>query len=507
MITLRPYQVDAKRFVFEKLIDHKSTLVEMATGLGKTCLFSVIAHEWPGRVLVIAHRDELIRQAAQQITKVTGDLVGIEMGKERSTDSFYGTKCVVASVQTLARARRRESFHPDHFSLVIIDEGHHAAAVTYREVLDYFTSAKRLFVTATPKRGDQVALDSVCESVAYQYGIEPAIEDGWLVPVVQTVVKVDGLDFSKARTVADDFNGADLEKILTEEKPLHAMVSSAYDLIGNKQALWFCASVAQAKANAGVLGRYAGFENVCCLDGNTPKEDRVIAVERYKAGKIQHLLNCALFLEGFDAPSTSCIVMGKPTKSLALYMQVLGRGTRPLPGIVDGIDKPEDRKTAIAMSDKPSMMVIDYAGNAGKHKIIQAADVLGGKHGAPVREYAKKTMEDEGNPANLKEALERASVELELMDEESQRRKKIVADVTYSTHNINPFVRHYNGSENPTGNGKQKTPKELCSRGQAGYIMVLSRQCGENWTWDKASNLGKKQAGAIINQLKAKVGS
>src|SRR5262249_4163797 len=162
----------------------------------------------------------------------------------------------------------------------------------------------------------------------------------------------------------------------------------------SKQALWFCASVAHAKKTAGVLGRYST-GGVQFLSGDTPREARRRLVDAYKTGQIQHLVNCALFLEGFDAPGTYAIVMGRPTKSVALYMQVLGRGTRPLPGIVDGLERAEDRRTAIAMSAKPNMLVIDFAGNAGRHKIVQASDVLGGKYAPPVREYAKQTMVQE----------------------------------------------------------------------------------------------------------------
>ncbi len=498
---LRPYQEEAKAEVLLKLALHHSTLVEMATGLGKTILFAFLADEWPGRVLVVAHRDELIRQAADKIYAITGHPVSVEMGRERADDQLYGTKVTVASVQTLARAKRRQRFHPDHYSLIVIDEGHHAAAVTYREVLDYFASAKRLFVTATPKRKDGVGLETVCESVAYQYGIEPAIRDGWLVPVKQTVVKVEGLDFSKARTVAQDFNEADLEQILLEEEPLHKMVASAYELVGRQQSLWFCVTVAHAKALAAVLSRYAGDTAVHFLSGDTPREERHAAVSDYKAGKIQHLLNCALFLEGFDAPTTSAIVMGRPTKSLGLYTQILGRGTRPLPGVVDGILTPVDRKTAIAMSEKPCMTVIDYAGNAGRHKIIQATDVLSGKHEAPIRDYAKKILEDEGGAVDVDAILERAAAEMELERFVNERRAKIKAEVQYETYDVDPFTRQYNGQ----ANGESKAPADLCSQKQAGFICYLARTAGEKgWTFAKASNLSRRQASGVITRLKAR---
>jgi superfamily II DNA or RNA helicase len=498
MMKLRPYQKDALHAVDSILALKRSTLVEMATGLGKTVLFAHIARDWPGRVLVIAHRDELIRQAAEKIQMIAETTVAIEMGKEKADDALYGTKVTIASIQTLARANRRHRYHPDHFSLVVIDEGHHAVAVTYREVLDYFASAKRLFVTATPKRGDQVALEPVCESVAYQYGIEPAIDDGWLVPIKQTVVKVEDLDFSRARTVAEDFNQADLEKILTDEKPLHAMCASAIELIGDRQALWFCVSVAHARATGAVLSRYQT-NGVAFLSGDTPKEERREKVDQYKAGKIQHLLNCALFLEGFDAPSTSVIVMGRPTKSTSLYMQVLGRGTRPLPGIVDGIEKADDRRTAIGMSGKPFMSVIDFAGNAGKHQIIQAADVLGGKHDPETRDYAKKTMKEEGRQVDLEEALQRAKAELLLWEDEQERRKEIKADkVEYQTQEIDPFTKQYR----PKQNGNGKAAKELCSRKQAGLVMYLSQLIKKPWRWEDAKNLTIAQVRGVIAKLK-----
>ena len=503
-MNLRSYQIEALTAIKAHLVDNNSTLLEMATGLGKTIIFASLADEWPGRVLVVAHRDELIRQAADKVEQITGHTVSIEMGRASASDALYGTKVTVASVQTLARAKRRERFHPDHFSLIVIDEGHHATAITYREVMEYFASAKKLLVTATPKRADQVALEHVCDTVAYSYGIEPAINDGWLVPVQQVVVKVEGLDFSKARTVAEDFNAGDLEKIMIEEKPLHAMVSSAVEIVGNRQCLWFCVSVDHAKKVAEILRRYTSDENVAFLSGNTPKDERHWTVEQYKKGKIQHLANCALFLEGFDAPTTSCIVMGRPTKSLGLYMQILGRGTRPLPGIVDGIETPEQRRTAIAMSLKKDMLVVDYSGNAGKHKIVQATDVLGGAHEPPVREYAKQILlEEDRKPVDLKTVLARAEAEYALEKEEDERRRKIVAIARYTTQKVDPFVRHYAGQiSDEQGNQPAYNPNPA-TLGQRRCIWAVEQKLGRHyWTDDKMNRLTKKQASGIINKLK-----
>jgi superfamily II DNA or RNA helicase len=496
--SVRDYQVQATDAAHQKLCKYNSTLIELATGLGKTVIGSRVIHELPGRALWLAHRDELIRQAAQTICALTGDAVAVEMGREQAEESLYGAKVTVGSIQTLARANRRARFHPDHFALVVVDEAHHATAATYRDVLGYFRSAKKLMLTATPVRADQVGLEHVCESVAFRYSIEPAIDDGWLVPVQQTVVKVDGLDFSRARTVAADFNQGDLERILTDERPLHLMVASAHELIGERQALWFCTSVPHARALAAVLGRYAGVDNVACLAGDTPRDERRWTVSRYKAGAIKHLLNCALFLEGFDCPATSAIVMGRPTKHVGLYLQVLGRGTRPLPGIVDGIEGADERRTAIAMSGKPNMLVIDFAGNAGKHRIVQAADVLGGRHAPPVRDYARQTMEREGSPVDLEAAFARAQAELELLEEEAQRRAKITARASFRTHDVDPFVKQYGGARKRNA----RPVPEPCSDRMAWFIVYEAQRRGVNgWTFEKAKRLSPRQARRVIGRM------
>jgi superfamily II DNA or RNA helicase len=235
---------------------------------------------------------------------------------------------------------------------------------------------------------------------------------------------------------------------------------------------------------------------VCFLSGDTPIEERQRKVAAYKAGKIQHLLNCALFLEGFDAPATSAIVMCRPTKSLGLYMQVLGRGTRPLAGVVEGLSGGGDRKNAIALSQKQDMLVIDFAGNAGRHKIVQATDVLGGKYDLPVREYAKNNSEAEGGAGNIEDALERARLELALEEEESARRRHILATAKYSTEIVDPFVRRY-------GQAKGKVHQaEVCSDKQAWKIYYLSRK---SWSFEQAKTLSKRAAGAVIDKLLKKV--
>lgn len=443
-MNLRPYQTDCLESIKSGFASSKSLLAVLATGCGKTVIFAHLAHDWTeGRVLVIAHREELIAQAAQKIRAITGDVPGVEMGSERVSDTCMDKpKVVVSSVQTMCRDNRQKQFQPVEFGLLIIDEAHHAVAGTYRKVIDYFgqnDQLKVLGVTATPKRADELAMGQIFEACAFDYGIEPAIEDGWLVPVHQRVVRVEGLDFSRVKSTAGDLNEGDLEAILIEEEKLHKVAAPTIELAGDQPTLVFCVTVRHAEMLADVLNRYKP-HSAAALSGASDRTLRRQTVDRFRGGDLQLLCNCGLFLEGFDAPNTAVVVMARPTKSLTLYSQVLGRGTRPLPGVVDGIESAEDRRAAIHDSKKPHMIVLDFVGNSGRHKIVTAADVLGGKYGEPVRAYAKKTMEEEARPANIEEAMERASAELDLENEERERRRRIIARASYRADDVSPFV-------------------------------------------------------------------
>lgn len=488
----RPYQLACAESVRKELCNHPSTLVEMATGTGKTVLFSHLAKDWPGRVMIIAHREELVRQAADKLLAITGERPGVEMADERVDEgSFARPKVVVASVQTLALAGRQGKFKPNEFGLLVIDEAHHAPASTYRKVIAHFRQhdgCKVLGVTATPKRADEVALGQVFESVAFRYGIEAAVDDGWLVPVVQQCVEVDGLDFSKVREVAGDFREGELEEILTQEEPLHEMAAPIVEMAKGRSTLVFCCTVKHAQLMAAVLERYQG-SSVRWLSGATPREERARVVEAFRAGEVQFLCNCSLFLEGFDAPNTAVVAMARPTKSIVLYAQVLGRGTRPLPGIVDRHDTPQRRKAAIRASRKPSMLALDFVGNAGRHKIVTAADVLGGRYGIPVREYARKTVSEEKRPVAVEEALERAQAELDLLEEERERRRKIVARAHYRAREVSPFV---GGAPVAT---VDKPAIGTATEGQIRYL------CRLGVSESTARGYSKRQASAVIDKL------
>ena len=498
----RPYQSRCVAAICDALETHSSTLAVLATGLGKTVVFSHLAKRWPGRVLVLAHRDELIRQAVEKLEAITGEIVGVEMGPESLDENgLIKPRLVVSSVQTMSRPKRQQKFRPCEFGLVIIDEAHHAVARSYRDCIAHFQQSptlRLLGVTATPKRSDQLAMGQVFQSVSFDYGIEPAIQDGWLVPVRQQVVTVQGLDFSGVRSVAGDLNEADLEAIIAQEKILHATAVPTIDIVGDLPSLVFCVTVNHAKLLAEVLCRYKP-ESAVALDGSTPMEVRRQEIERFRRGQVQFLCNCGLFLEGFDAPNTAAVIMARPTKSLALYTQVLGRGTRPLPGIVDthAESEPHIRRQAIADSAKPSMLVVDFVGNSGRHKIISAADLLGGKYGEPVRQYAAQTAEAEGHAMLIDDQLARAADELALLREieERKRRAAVKAQAEYAMRESSPFG--YSAPQTQATTAPIDPPTEK----QGKYLVYRL-----GWTWEQVGRISRRQASAIIGKSKETAG-
>jgi superfamily II DNA or RNA helicase len=226
------------------------------------------------------------------------------------------------------------------------------------------------------------------------------------------------------------------------------------------------------------------------------KEERRKVVDRFREGSLQFLCSCNLFLEGFDAPNTSVLVMARPTKSLPLYTQALGRGTRPLPGLVDGLDDARARRQAIAASGKPSLLVLDFAGNAGRHRIVSATDLLGGKYSPQVRDYARKTLEEEGTAAPTAEALERAALESALeeedlrMQQELARRRPIVGRADYGLDRSPVFGGRRAPALSEHHGREPATDKQ---------VWLLHRRFGVSL--ERAQSYTKRQASAVIDKL------
>jgi superfamily II DNA or RNA helicase len=411
-------------------------------------MFAAIIQRTGKRALILAHRSELVHQARRRLAEF-GINAEIEMADHRASTSRLYRRTIVATPQTLFSgsngATRMQRFRPEDFDIVIADEAHHYVSPAYHGVLQYFrqhSSCKLLGVTATPDRADGEALSKIFESVAFNVEIVDGIDGGYLVPVKQQLVRIEGLDFSAVRTTAGDLNGADLARVMESEKTMQGVASATVEVAGDKRALIFTASVAQAEQLAGILNRHkAGAAD--WLHGGTPKELRADMLKRFAQGGSQYMVNCAVLTEGFDDPGIQCVIMAKPTKSRSLYAQMVGRGTRPLPG-VDRHDTAEARRAAIAASDKPCVTVLDFVGNSGRHKLVTTADILGGKVSEEARDKAKKKIEEKGEAADIREELEAAELEALREIEEAKKRAAadkahLVARAQYSLTYVDPF--------------------------------------------------------------------
>ncbi len=442
----RPYQQLAIDQTLDSYRNGTNTaLIVMPTGCGKTVVFSHILDQMKhgGRVMVLAHREELLYQAADKIGAVSGEHCELEMADKWANEMtmFDKSKVVISSIQTQNAGRmgagRMQRFDPKEFALLIIDEAHHAVAPSYRRVIDYYRqneNLKVLGVTATPDRTDETALGKVFDKVTFEYGIVDAIEDGWLVPIEQQIIHVESLDFSACRSTAGDLNGKDLAEIMEDEENLHRVVDPTVTIANGRKTLVFTVTVAQAERMCEIFNRH---KKGCAkfVTGKTPGDDRRDMLEGFARGDFQFLVNVGVATEGFDVPGIEVVAVARPTKSRALYAQMIGRGTRPLPGIVDAHEVTDDRKQAIAQSSKTTMLALDFVGNSGRHKLVNTGDILGGNYNEKIVARAQQKAKKSGEPVNMVELLEKTEQE----ERERKRREPVKAKSKFKVSKVNPF--------------------------------------------------------------------
>lgn len=515
MRKLRYYQRRAVDRAFAAWEQHRCVLLVAATGTGKTVTFNAIAKRVMdggiGRVIIVANRRELVMQTAKSVRFQTGYDTAIEMGEQRTRDDMYGgARVVVASVQTLNSIRGgvpvMRKFDPSKFDLVVFDEAHHAIASSWRAVWDYFGSSPKsrlLGVTATPDRGDERALGMLFNCCADEYTIREGVADGFLVKPMQRVVHVEGLDFSHCRTTAGDLNGADLARVVEDEKPMQRMVVPYFEIAGNRRGIVFTSSVAQATLAAEILNRCRpGCAAV--VSEKTRKDIRAEVFKDFDHGRIQHLVNVDIASEGWDDPAldgvgVQVVGMMRFTKSRAKYTQQAGRVLRPLPRLVDDYTEQEDagkRLSILAASAKPSALLIDFMGLTGAHRLVFAGDILSGKFD-PEDETSKTAAglaASEGREVDPLEMMTEAEIIVreKREEEERRRRRRLVAKVRYSEADTDPF--EFVGIAPPKTSGWRRTlaPTEA-------QVRVL-----ENAKVPNIDTLNRDEASAIIDRLWSK---
>ena len=462
---LRNYQSKAVEAIFEAWQKFKSVLVVLPTGCGKTVVFASVIQRLLAaevkvkgegeqrRVVVLAHREELVTQARDKIIAIVpGADVQVEMADFKVAD-YFGKKAdvVVSTVQTQTAgaedSRRMTKFNPSEFAAVVIDEAHHATARSYRECIDHYCqneNCRVLGVTATPDRADETALGNVFDAVAFEYTVTEAIEDGWLVPIRQKLVKVESLDFSGVSTSAGDLNSAELAEVMEDERNLHGIVAPVLQICEGKRTILFASSVKHAERLAEIINR-SGKMKAEFVSGLTPKEDRRRRLEAFKRGDIDILCNVGVLTEGFDDAGVEVVVMARPTQSRALYAQMAGRATRPAAEIaakLGEVDAAEDRRALIAESSKPSCLIVDFVGNSGRHKLVTTLDILGGKEidEEAIRTRARKIIEASPDGTNTAEAIAEARKEIaERKAREAKRREFIQASAKFVEIEVDPF--------------------------------------------------------------------
>ena len=469
---LRDYQQKAVDSVLAAWKDHRSCVVVLPTGCGKTVVFAeVIRRRLAAEVkaegkgeqrsaIILAHREELIRQAADKVSSITGQDTQIEMGPMKVTPMFGKMPPVVVSTVQTQITGRIKNFDPAEFATLVIDEAHHATSSSYRQCIEHYyqnPSCRLLGVTATPDRADETALGNVFETVAFEYSVTDAIRDGWLVPVKQKLVKVGSLDFSGISTTAGDLNQGELAEVLEDEQNLHSVAVPTLEICGNRRAIIFAASVKQAERLAEILNRGKSEElrvksdggttqdRAAWLCGKTDKGDRAQILKDFREGKIQFVVNVGVLTEGFDDAGVEVVVMARPTKSRALYAQMAGRATRPAAEVAGklGTLDAEARRKMIAESSKPSCLIIDFVGNSGRHKLVTTADILGGKdldEDAEIAAEVKRRCTGSAEGLDMLEEIDKVKEEIKQRRfRDAQSRKFITATAKFTTFSVDPF--------------------------------------------------------------------
>ena len=323
---LRPYQQQAKDAIFSEWENGiKKTLLVLPTGCGKTIVFAKVAEECVkggSRVLILAHRGELLDQAADKIGKSTGLGCATEKAEQTCLGSWF--RIVVGSVQSMMREKRLNQFPNDYFNTIIIDEAHHCISDSYQKVLRHFPDAEVLGVTATPDRGDMQNLGTVFESLAYEYTLPKAIKEGYLSPIKAVTIPLK-IDMSAVGVQAGDFKSGDIATAL--DPYLESIAEEMEKYCSNKKTVVFLPLVKTSQKFWDILNNH-GFK---AAEVNGDSKDRAEILEAFDKDQYNVLCNSMLLTEGWDCPSVDCIVVLRPTKVRSLYCQMVGRGTRLSP--------------------------------------------------------------------------------------------------------------------------------------------------------------------------------
>lgn len=403
--SLRPYQQAARDSIHAQWEQGRlRTLLVLPTGTGKTIVFASVAADQVragDRVLILAHRGELLEQAADKLQRSTGLVSAVEKAESTCLNSWF--RVVVGSVQTLQRSARLERFPRDYFGTIIIDEAHHAITDGYRRILDYFEGAKVLGVTATPDRGDMRNLGEVFDSLAYEYKLTNAIKEGYLCKIMAQTIPLQ-LDISEVGFTSGDYSLGQLGTAL--DPYLEQIAAEMVQRCRGRKTVVFLPLIKTSQKFRDLLNA-KGFQSA---EVNGQSADRKEVLADFDAGKYNVLCNSMLLTEGWDCPSVDCVVVLRPTKVRSLYSQMVGRGTRLAEG-------------------KTDLLLLDFLWMTDKHELCRPADLV--CEDRAVARQMTKNLAETGAPEDIEEAADQACEDVVAQREEAlakqlaeQRRKK-----------------------------------------------------------------------------------
>lgn len=403
--SLRPYQQQARDAIHTEWESGRlRTLLVLPTGTGKTIVFASVAADQVrsgDRVLILAHRGELLEQAADKLKRSTGLVCAVEKAESTCLDSWF--RVTVGSVQTLQRPARLERFPRDYFSTIIIDEAHHAITDGYRRILDHFAGAKVLGVTATPDRGDMRNLGEVFDSLAYEYKLTDAIREGYLCRILAQTIPLQ-LDISGVALSGGDYAVGELGTAL--DPYLSQIAAEMQTHCKGRKTVVFLPLIKTSQKFRDLLNA-VGFS---AAEVNGQSDDRKQVLADFDAGKYNVLCNSMLLTEGWDCPSVDCVVILRPTKVRSLYSQMVGRGTRLFPG-------------------KSDLLLLDFLWMTDRHELCRPADLV--CEDRTVARQMTENLAQTGCLEDIEEAAQQAGEDVIAQREaalakqlEEQRRKK-----------------------------------------------------------------------------------
>lgn len=477
---LRPYQQEAKEAIFKQWDSGVlKTLLVLPTGCGKTIVFAKVTEDCVrrgDRVLILAHRGELLEQAADKIHKSTGLGCAVEKAEETCIGSWF--RIVVGSVQSMMREKRLGQFPDDYFQTIIIDEAHHCISDSYQKILNHFSSAKVLGVTATPDRGDMRNLGSYFESLAYEYTLPKAIKEGYLSPIKALTIPLK-IDMSGVGVQAGDFKASDIGTAL--DPYLQGIAKEMKKYCQDKKTVVFLPLVKTSQKFRDILNDH-GFR---AAEVNGDSQDRAEVLEAFDRGDYNVLCNSMLLTEGWDCPSVDCVVVLRPTKVRSLYCQMVGRGTRLSPG-------------------KDHLLLLDFLWHTERHELCHPASLI-----CQDEEVAKKmteNIEQAGCPVDIEEAEKTAAEDVVAQREEAlakqleemKRRKKKLVDplqfeMSIQAEDLSGYVPAFGWEMAPPSDKQKATleklgilPDQIDNAGKAAKILDrLDKRRAEGLTTPK----------------------